>query len=205
MVEKAKILIIDGPFAGNTIKVMYNPTEYSEKYEVKASSKNSKIQFDVVNMPEFSVSLFFDTYEKGYDVRLVTGKIVALIMPTVDGVHIKRPPQCLFLWGGFSYRGIVSKIDQKFTMFLDTGIPVRSELNVTFNSVIINEAEEKYNKIKHSRKSWIVKIGDRLDLIAYKELKDPSRWKQIAEANEITDPLAFPTTEDVGKILIIPE
>jgi len=52
---------------------------------------------------------------------------------------------------------------------------------------------------------WQVKSGDRLDLIAFKTLKDSTQWRNIADSNNINNPLAFPTDDDIGKMLVIPD
>lgn len=204
MVEKAKIRVLEGPDKGD-IDLMYNPTDYNVKKEVKKTGTGGKIQFNTVDIPEYSIKLFFDTYEKKTDVREITEKIVSLLKPSIKGKHTKRPPICLYVWGSFSYRGIVSKVDQKFQLFIESGIPVRAELDVTFSSVLIKEEEAQLSSKSESRKLWTVKSGDRLDLIAYSVLKDPAQWRRIAEANEINNPLSFPKPDDIGKTLIIPE
>jgi len=204
MVEKAKIRVLEGPDKGD-IDLMFNPIDYSVKKEVQKTGKNSNIQFNSTDISEFSIKLFFDTYEKKTDVREVTEKIVSLLKPSIKGKHTQRPPICLYVWGSFSYRGVVTKADQKFLLFLENGIPVRSELNVTFSSVLIKEEEVQMSSKSESRKLWVVKSGDRLDLIAFAALKDPAQWRRIAVANEINNPLSFPKPQDIGRKLIIPE
>ncbi len=117
----------------------------------------------------------------------------------------KKPPTCLFIWGNFTYKGIIYKINQKFTLFLSDGTPVRAELNVTFKALVTPEEYAKNMGMDACRKVWIVKSGDRLDLIANKALKDPALWRKIAEENNIDNPLAFPKDSDIGRILIIPD
>jgi len=202
MVEKAKIKVLD---TGEEISVMFNPNEYTVSTMATVSGEGSEIQFQKVNVKDFTVSLLFDTYEKQTDVRDETERISSLLVPTVEGKETKRPPICLFSWGSFAYKGIIYKIDQNFTMFLSAGIPVRAKLTVTFKSVISKEEDAKFKGKEACRKLWIVKSGDRLDLVAYKTLKDPGQWRKIAEANGITNPLSFPTGDDIGKILVIPD
>lgn len=209
MLEKAKIKILEGPYADDPgeIEVMFNPTEYTDVKEVEKAGEGSNIQFKRVRMKTFSVKLFFDTYEEQGDKRDVKKKteaIVSLLLPSVKGKS-QRPPLCVYIWGSFSFRGIVSKVSQKFIMFLESGIPVRAELDVTFESVLIKEEEAKHESKTESRKFCMVKTGDRLDLIANKMLKDPTQWRKIAEENNITNPLAFPMANDIGRILIIPD
>jgi nucleoid-associated protein YgaU len=49
-----------------------------------------------------------------------------------------------------------------------------------------------------------IKAGDRLPLIAAEVYGDPRLWRLIAEANDIDDPLRFPTAEDVGRVILVP-
>jgi nucleoid-associated protein YgaU len=49
-----------------------------------------------------------------------------------------------------------------------------------------------------------IKAGDRLPVIAAEVYGDPRLWRVIAEANEIDDPLRFPTAEDVGRMILVP-
>lgn len=202
MVEKAKIIVTD---TKEEIPVMFNPREYTVSTTAAVTNEGLNIQFQKVGAGDFIVNLFFDTYEKQTDVRKEIEKITSLMMPTVEGVKGKRPPICRFVWGSFGYKGIIYKIDQKFTMFLETGIPVRTELTVTFKAVITSMEDLQFKGKDACRKLWTVKSGDRLDLIAYRALKDPAQWRRVAEVNNITNPFPFPTEEDLGGKLIIPD
>ena len=54
-------------------------------------------------------------------------------------------------------------------------------------------------------KVWTVKMGERLDVIAHKVLRDPLLWRAIAELNDIADPLTFPGPGDIGRPIFIPD
>ncbi len=202
MVEKAKIKVED---TGDIIDVMFNPNEYTVSTAAELSTEKSNPFFNKVTLDDFTVKLTFDTYEKKTDVRKLTNKIGKLVMPTVEGAERKKPPVCLFIWGNFTYKGIIYKVSQKFTLFLSDGTPVRAELTVTFKALVTPEEYAKNMGIEACRKVWTVKSGDRLDLIANKALKDPALWRRIAEENNIDNPLAFPKDSDIGRILIIPD
>jgi nucleoid-associated protein YgaU len=49
-----------------------------------------------------------------------------------------------------------------------------------------------------------IKAGDRLPIIAAEVYGDPRLWRLIADANDIEDPLRFPTPEDVGRVIVVP-
>ncbi len=208
--EKAEIIIGEG--GQDRIKVMFNPSDYTISSSGVYEGDSSKDPFFTkTKIEDFTVKLMFDTYEKhdkiesGTDVRKQTEKITKLIMPTASGATNKKPPVCVFSWGNFAYKGVISKIDQKFILFLPDGTPVREELSLTFKSVMNENDYKKCIGLEACRKTWTVKTGDRLDLIAHTELKDASLWRKIADANRIYDPLTFPGKNDIGKKIIIPD
>ena len=43
------------------------------------------------------------------------------------------PPIVLFAWGELTFTACSRAPTQRFTMFLDSGVPVRAQLQVTFN------------------------------------------------------------------------
>lgn len=208
MVEKAKIIVLDNDGRKiDEIPVMFNPRDYSVSTEAELNGEGSGIQFKKVNIPDFTVTLFFDTYEDSanQDVREKTQKISELVVPTVEKKDTKQPPVCIFSWGGFGYKGILYKLAQKFTMFLSTGTPVRAELTLTFKSVVTKQEDALFKGQEACRKLWLVKEGDRLDLIAAKTLKDSSQWRKIADENNISNPMMFPAKDDIGRTLKIPD
>ncbi len=206
---KARITILEGSNEG--IDVMFNPSEYNVAIAGVFDGQAKDPFFKETKIDDFTVKLVFDTYENhgnnesGTDVRKKTEMITKLIMPTVAGSKNKKPPVCLFSWGNFTYKGVISRIDQKFILFLPDGTPVREEISLTFKSVMTAKEYAKFMGLEACRKTWIVKSGDRLDLIAHKELKDASLWRKIADENHIDNPLEFPGNEDIGRRIIIPD
>ncbi|MGV2287320.1 peptidoglycan-binding protein LysM [Trinickia sp. YCB016] len=200
MLEMAKIVVQK---TGEEIPVMYNPTELSLNKTVVLQGQGSNIQFQRVEDDDLTVSLFFDTYEQQIDVRTKTSKIAALTQPTVGNGERRDPPVVVFTWAGPLFVGMISKLDQKFTMFLSSGVPVRAELSVTFKSVLTVEEDQHSQGKFNCRQLWQVRENDRLYLIAQQTLGDPDQWRLIAENNGIYDPLNFPTREDIGRMLVI--
>ena len=202
MLEMAKIVV---HATREEIPVMYNPTELSLNKTVMVQGEGSNIQFQRVNNDDLTVSLFFDTYERQVDVRSKTNRIVALTVPSVGTNVRKEPPVLVFTWAGPLFTGIIVKLDQKFTMFLSSGIPVRAELSVTFKSVLTEEEDLQSRGYFNCRQLWQVRQGDRLYLIAQATLGDPEQWRLIAAQNGIEDALNFPQRKDIGRTLVIPD
>lgn len=202
---KAKIKVIDGPDKDKEFEVMFNPTEYSITSESKTKESGAKQQFNEAEIADFSVSLLFDSYEQGTDVREKTEPIAGLLLPRKTGKKIGQPQTCLFVWGGFTYKGKLTKVTQKFTMFLSEGIPVRATLDITLTAAMTPTEYSDLNGREQCRKLWIVKAGDRLDLIADKALNDKNLWRVIARENNIDNPFDFPGEKDFGRQIIIPD
>ena len=193
--EKATIIILRGS-SEERVEVMFNPTEYSldsaNQYSWKTiPGLNQPIaQFVSGEATSLTMELFFDTYEKGKDVRTFTKKITGLLDVDKD---LHAPPLVKFVWGSLSFKGIVEKVSQRFTMFLETGIPVRATLNVTFRSVagITEQFKQIPRQSADRTKQRTIRQGDQLWQIAAEEYEDPGLWREIARANGITDPKAL--------------
>jgi nucleoid-associated protein YgaU len=198
---------------GNKIPFLFNPKEFSvEKSnqfaEVNIPGLSSPIlQFVRGNARTITMDLFFDTYEKGLDVRIYTDQITGWEAGEKKGLmdidsKLHAPPVCIFGWGSFQFQCIIERVSKRFTMFLPDGKPVRATLNVTLKEY--TDAEEQIKRIAAESaditKRWTVTQGDSLWLIAAKEYGNSGDWRLIAEENNIDNPrLLIP-----GQVLIIP-
>jgi nucleoid-associated protein YgaU len=152
---------------------------------------------------ELTLDLFFDVTENPdvEDVRQETDKIVALTRINRDK---GRPPTCKVSWGpqatkDFPFVGVVSNLDQEFTLFRGDGTPVRAELSVTFTEYLDPVLDQR--ETDPERTARVVRMGDTLSAIAADVYGDPSKWRAIAEENELDDPLRI----EPGRILAVPE
>ena len=202
MLEKATIVVKE---TQQKIPVMYNPTELSDNRSVEVCGEGANLQFIRAKRDDLNVSLFFDTYAKGSDVRKETGKIMALMKPTEGKGNRKEPPVVMFSWSDVWFTGIITQLTQKYTMFLPSGVPVRARLEVNFQSVFTEKQELESLGLYNCRKLVMVTQSDRLDLLAYKETGDPAFWRQIATENDLENPLSFPLGGQTGKVLVIPD
>ena len=178
------------------IGCMFRPKEYSltktntwTKKDVKEGNV-PKYDFGGGQPFKLTMELFFDTYEKAQDVRNHTNKIWKLMEVPKDE---KEPPRCQFMWGKFwSFKAVITSINQKFTLFLANGTPVRSTLNVTFQQVFEEGKYPSQNPTTYSKPGYKmrrVREGDTLDLIAYQEYGDAAQWRQIADVNHLDSPM----------------
>ncbi|GFN30007.1 CIS tube protein [Paenibacillus xylaniclasticus] len=204
--EKAMIqpLDYDGNKKGEAVTVLFNPAEYS-------IDKSNQLQSTVIpGLPApvtqfiggggqtLTMDLFFDTYERGVDVRQYTSQVTGLLDIHPD---LHAPPVCMVIWGKLQFKAVLERASQRFTMFLDSGIPVRATLSVTFREYrTMTEQQQQTTNQADQTKKVTVKRGDTLWAISAREYGDPGRWRSIARANGIADPRKLP----VGTTLIIP-
>lgn len=203
--KKAMIMVERGNNVSERIDVLFNPTEYSIEnsntfsWDTIPGLSQPIAYFISGEVPKLSMDLFFDTYEKGTDVRAHTQKVATLLDVDKD---LHAPPLCKFVWGSLQFKGVIISVTQKFTMFLDSGIPVRATLTVTFKAVA--SVKEQYQKIPRQSndrtKQKTVKQGDQLWRIAAEEYEDPGMWREIARANRIDHPNKL----EPGTIIKIP-
>jgi hypothetical protein len=201
--EKAYIQPLDekGRNMGERVVVMFNPEQYTIDKKVNYSRTNLPglqtpvTQFVYGNAQTLKLDLFFDTYEKGEDVRNYTRAVTSLL--DIDR-KMHAPPVCKFIWGKLEFKAVIDSITQSFTMFLDSGIPVRSKLTVNFTEyrTITEQLESTPRHSADRTKYHILTQADNLWLLADKVYGDPGRWRVIAEANNIDNPrLLAPGTE----------
>jgi Contractile injection system tube protein len=215
--EQAYICPKNGRNAGVPVPVLFNPAEYSiDKGNTFQSTSLPGLstpvtQFVTGNADTLTMELYFDTYSKSSrhpdvklreDVRNYTRKI-ANLMEIDDKLH--APPICEFIWGppigtpkGVQFAGILEKVSQKFTYFLDNGTPVRATLNVTFKEykTIKEQLDDLKRQSTDRTKHREFKDGDALWLFASAEYRDVEAWKVIATHNEIDNPrIISPGTE----------
>jgi nucleoid-associated protein YgaU len=98
---------------------------------------------------------------------------------------------------------VLVRASQKFILFWDDGRPVRARLTVTFNEYVDLEREAK--KINRQTadfsKVHVMTAGETLPGLAAKFYDDPQKWRPIAIANGLDDPLAV----FAGQELLIPK
>lgn len=191
--RKAMIMVERGDNSTERIDVLFNPNEYTIEtaneysWDTIPGMSQPIAYFISGDVPSLTMDLFFDTYEKGTDVRTHTQKIAKLLDVDKD-TH--APPLCKFVWGSLQFKGVIEKATQKYTMFLDSGIPVRSTMNVTFKAVasVKEQMQEIPRQSADRTKQKTVKQGDQLWRIAADEYEDPGKWREIAKANRIDNP-----------------
>ncbi len=201
---------------GTRVEVLFNPDQYTLSKDNNFAQaavpglSSPLLQFVHGNLRTLDLELFFDTLEEHRrggrrlnparsDVRRLTRQVVDLLAIN-PATH--APPVVLFAWGGLTFTGVLAKATQHFTMFLETGVPVRARLQVTFNEWKsgLQEAQEVKRQTNDHTRVHPVGQGETLSSVAAALYGDPGMWRPIALANQLLEPRRLP----VGLQLEIP-
>jgi hypothetical protein len=189
---------------GGELVVAYNPEEYTLNKDNAFAVQNVPglgspiVQYVNGNQRTLEVELLFDTYDTEdlpkVDVRTQTDPVVALM--AIDGER-HAPPIVRVIMASLDVRCVLSRVSEKFIMFMTDGLPVRARLTCTFIEVLDPEQEAKADNLQTAdfSKVHVVRRGESLSAIAGDLYGDPALWRPIAVANAIADPLALATGE----------
>jgi nucleoid-associated protein YgaU len=127
-------------------------------------------------------------------------------LPATDqGRNNARPPWVVFHWGQLhSFRCVVERLTVKYTYFAADGTPLRAKVDLALKQYDDESVLPLQNPTSHTPSLQTVHrlgYGETLDRLAAKHYADSTRWRLIAEANDVIDPLAL----SPGTLLVIPE
>jgi hypothetical protein len=116
------------------------------------------------------------------------------VHPANKGADQKpRPPYVRFGWGAMLlFITVITKLNVHFTLFHPDGRPARASVDITFAEVF--DPVKDQNPTSSGAGGLHVHTvlpGETLDQIAYAELGDAKRWRQLAEDNHLDNPLAL--------------
>jgi hypothetical protein len=192
---------------GLNIPCMFNPSEFgltkaATWHTPPSTGKDtSGLQFQQGQAATMSLNLTFDTTDTGEPVTKHTDRLLTLVTvdPQLPGFSAEsnkgRPPWCMFVWGSFvSFKAVVESVHLTFTYFGSDGTPLRAKTVLSLKQF---DGQEKWPQNPtsgtphpHSVR-WLLP-GQTLDRIAAEVYGDPGKWRLIADANGILDPLKLP-------------
>jgi hypothetical protein len=205
--QKAR-LEIEG---GQTLTCLFNPNEYAiskaNAWTVKpvVGSSLPSPQFSGGHARELTLNLLFDADPASGDVTSATDALFAMMEVSSSLAagrrNQARPPTITFAWGTFtSFKAVCSRLNVQFTMFKPDGTPIRATAALTLIQVEKDPrsgqgtpapAQNPTTRATERMRVHIVRAGDSLQSIAYAHYGDPTRWRTIARANGIDDPLSL--------------
>ncbi len=209
--EKAEIILYGEKGSKKTIPVLFNPSEYNISRSINYAkldipgTDSPILQFINGGETSLKLTLYFDT-QNDYAGKKLSDDVRTYTQPIVDALKIDgklhAPPEAAFSWGGFFFKGVITDVQQNFTMFLPSGLPVRAHLDLTFKST---DAESDFRKKSpfespNRTKARYAGKGEQLWRMADAEYGSPKYWRVIADFNKIYNPRRLPE----GKLLQLP-
>jgi hypothetical protein len=192
------------------IEVYFNPTEYSIsksnewKYDKVTGNSLPPAQFGGGNPRELSLSLLLDVSLLGdqASIRPTTDKLFKMMeVPGGQGAGSASavPPFITFQWGTvIPFKAVCTSLTVAYKLFQPTGEPLRAEVKMTLKQAdkastkSSNGANKGQNPTTRANAGFgvhTVRDGDTLPSIAYQTYGDATRWRIIAEANDVDNPL----------------
>ena len=224
--KKAKIVIYkNGGKSKKEVECGFNPSQYTIKSGANYKEDNSlgtdisRMVFLSGTQKEFSTTLFFDSEgEFGRAENILTASYDLLsetssLKPVTDmtkkitsAVNVSgsdhKPPLVSFIWGNLDFKGVITSVTETFTMFDTFGKPIRAKMDITIKEAQeegITKKTEPFESPDRTKYKTVVE-GSSLWNIAYEEYGDCGKWRLIAKANGLLNPLnIYP-----GQVLKIP-
>jgi len=201
--EKA-FLEIEG---GQRVPCLFNPNEITVgrrnnwAAEPMPGKGVSRLRYSGAQSGWMRVELFFDTTADGTAVTKHTGAILKLMdvdssLPGSDETtHNVRPPFVTFHWGDLhSFKAVLTDLQLVFTYFSATGVPLRARMNLVMQQYEESQAFGPQNPTSGTprpHRVHRVQPGETLDRIAARYYGDSTRWRSLAAANSIEDPMGI--------------
>ena len=200
-------LEIDG---GETIAVLFNPTEYTItktntwNFKQVQGSSLPPAEFGGGNPRELALSLLLDAslLDGSQSVKSVTDALFKM-MDVGDGQPAggtrSTPPFVTFRWGAVdTFKAVCTSLTVAYQLFKPNGEPIRADVKLqlkqaeqasTASSSSANQGQNPTTRALSGAGVHTVQDGDSLPSLAYRAYGDATRWRAIADANGIDDPL----------------
>lgn len=198
------------------IPLHFNPSELKVSKEntfaeIPIPGLNSPpIQFIRGGPQVLSTDVLVDTSD---ELTSVKAKYVAAFeRAMLKDKKLHAPPVLRFVWGDFSFVGVLTSLDVTYILFHRDGAPLRAKLALKLkeyrqpaNGGSKSPLDSKPNPYEEGtspdvEKRYVVRAGETLSSIASAVYRDPTRWREVARANGITDPRVLPA----GTVLTVP-
>ncbi|MBT0772875.1 LysM peptidoglycan-binding domain-containing protein [Kineosporia sp. J2-2] len=165
-------------------------------------------EFDGVNPASLQIEVFLDGSAKpsASKVREDVEQLLTCCEVDPQSLPTKRPspPWVRFAWGSFStvqFVAYVESVSATYTLFTATGDPLRATCQLSLTEVPLPaKGQNPTSGTLAAQRVHRVVSGDSLESLAWQEYGDPTRWRAIATANAIDDPMRLET----GRELLLP-
>lgn len=207
---RAHLLLEDG----TRIEFWFNPSTLHTARNAKYNSCEAAgqaaptLEYRGTDAQSLSFELLLHAQDEmsASDVQAKIEALETLIEPTVEvpDTHQRRPQHVRFIWGQYtSPLSVCNSVATAIELFEPDGTPLRALVAIALTQAMPELGEQGQNpttRATQRRRAHLVHAGETLAGIAYAHYHDPTRWRMIALANEIDDPMRLP----VGSLLTVP-
>jgi hypothetical protein len=195
---------------GDTIHALFNPTELTItkgndwSFQPVKGTSLPKGKFGGGKPREMQVNLLLDESipNGGKSVKDIAESLLKMMdVPSGTGAGRAKavPPSVTFTWGKVpSFKAACTSLTITFQLFKPNGTPIRADVKLALTQVepatsaSSNSPNLPTNPTTRSEGGLgvhVLRDGDSLQSVAHHAYGDPGRWRLIAEANGIDNPL----------------
>ncbi len=189
-------------------QALFNPTQLgfsrTNRFNETPAAGSSKpeVAYGGGQPDEMTVELFVDGTGVVESSETVRSRVDRLISYMEFVPHTHQPYYVHLHWGNFHFRGVLTKVDIKYTLFDRVGEPLRATATLALKESIAHEEVAAKDKASSPDlyQTWLVNEGDTIDVIAERIYGSPDWWRPIAAANHLVNPRALVA----GQVLTLP-
>lgn len=180
-------------FQFNPEKIQINRSARWLKSEANAEGESSALEYKGPQPTKMKLEMFIDASDKkDGDISPQVEKLLEACAPTRSSKSRDLPLPCyaIFGWDKVYFRGFIESVDVTYTMFRESGKPVRANCTIDLTETPPQAPAQNPTSGGRGAQSWVQMVaGDTLAGIAFREYGDATLWRAIADANVIDDPL----------------
>lgn len=205
---EATLTIVEPTEDAAEIKLHFNPSEYKIKNENTFAEipipglASPPLQYVRGVARVLSMDLLADTSDTLKNVQ--TEKVQPILNLLEQKKKLHAPPIVRFDWDKKEiFTGVVTSLEVTYVLFHFNGTPLRAKLALAmkeYRAVKVQLREKQKQTSPDVEKRYVVRAGETLSSISAAVFRDPAHWREIAVANDITDPRSVAP----GTVLTVP-
>jgi Contractile injection system tube protein/LysM domain len=203
---EARLDIVEPAEDKASIKLHFNPAEYKLAKENTFAEipipglESPPLQYVRGGAQVLTMDLLVDTSGELENVR---EKYVSKIQKALlKNEKLHAPPILDFVWAEQVFRGVLVSLDISYLLFHIDGKPLRARLGVKMKEYrpVKVQLRDSENTSPDLEKRYVVRAGETLSSISAAVYRDPARWRELAQANAVSDPRRL----TAGTVLTVP-
>jgi hypothetical protein len=204
---------VEFQFNPNQLELSRSASWYAQR--AVGFDRGAQQEFSGADPASLSVEVFLDSSATPTtpEVRKKVDQLLSCCEVDPESLPTNRPspPWVRFSWGGFStvqFIAYVESVSAAYSLFSPTGEPLRATCRLSLKEIPTpTKGQNPTSGALTAQRVHRVVVGDSLPSLAWREYGSATRWRAIAEANGIDDPmrlrpgseLLLPSADDVRR------